>query len=97
MTDLVYAVTFGMTSTTMYYYTKVMSELFLDAEFEDTGNTFRGITTMQDFWRVCYLAKTKLKVPQVSSSDLFLTCELTLLIVVFSRASGRWFVLGALV
>ena len=44
-----------MTSTTMYYYTKVMSELFLDAEFEDTGNSFRGITTMQDFWRVGHL------------------------------------------
>ena len=45
-------VTFGMTSPTMYYYTKVMSELFLDAQFEDTKNTYRGMTTMQDFWRV---------------------------------------------
>ncbi|CAH1795418.1 unnamed protein product [Owenia fusiformis] len=43
--------TFGMTSTTMYYYTKVMSELFLDAQFPDTKNTFRGMTTMMDFWR----------------------------------------------
>ncbi|XP_038060410.1 polycystic kidney disease 2-like 1 protein isoform X3 [Patiria miniata] len=43
--------TFGMTKPTMYYYTKVMSELFLDAPFPDTKNTFRGITTMKDFWR----------------------------------------------
>ena len=41
-----------MTSPTMYYYTKVMSELFLDSPFEDTKNTFRGMTTMMDFWRV---------------------------------------------
>ena len=46
-------VTFGMTSPTMYYYTKVMSELFLDTQFEDTKNDFRGMTTMMDFWRVC--------------------------------------------
>lgn len=44
-------VTFGMTNSTMYYYTKVMSELFLDSTFPDTKNTFRGMTTMHDFWR----------------------------------------------
>ncbi|XP_030835833.1 polycystic kidney disease protein 2 isoform X3 [Strongylocentrotus purpuratus] len=44
-------VTFGMTSSHMYYYTKVMSELFLDTQFPDTKNTFRGMTTMHDFWR----------------------------------------------
>lgn len=44
-------VTFGMTSPTMYYYTKVMSELFLDTQFPETKNTFRGMTTMHDFWR----------------------------------------------
>ncbi|XP_072051319.1 polycystin-2-like isoform X2 [Amphiura filiformis] len=43
--------TFGMTDSTMYYYTKVMSELFLDSPFPDTKNTFRGMTTMMDFWR----------------------------------------------
>ena len=36
----------------MYYYTKVMSELFLDSQFPLTKNTFRGATTMMDFWRV---------------------------------------------
>lgn len=46
------SVTFGMTSPTMYYYTKVMSELFLDSQFPDTKNTYRGMTTMMDFWRV---------------------------------------------
>jgi len=44
-------VTFGMTNSTMYYYTKVMSELFLDSSFPDTKNTYRGMTTMHDFWR----------------------------------------------
>nr|XP_002119742.1 polycystin-2 isoform X2 [Ciona intestinalis] len=43
--------TFGMTSSTHYYYTKVMQELFVDAQFPDTKNTFKGMTTMQDFWR----------------------------------------------
>ncbi|XP_077999256.1 polycystin-2-like protein 1 isoform X2 [Glandiceps talaboti] len=44
-------VTFGMTSSTMYYYTKVMSELFLDSQFPDTKNTYRGMTNMMDWWR----------------------------------------------
>jgi len=35
----------------MYYYTKVMSELFLDSQFPDTKNTFRGMTNMMDWWR----------------------------------------------
>ncbi|XP_013419423.1 polycystic kidney disease 2-like 1 protein isoform X2 [Lingula anatina] len=50
LTDLT-ILTFGMNSETYYYYTKVMSELFLDGQFADTKNTFRGMTTMQDFWR----------------------------------------------
>ncbi len=49
---MLFSVTFGMTSPTMYYYTKVMSELFLDSQFPDTKNTYRGMTTMMDFWRV---------------------------------------------
>ncbi|XP_070544814.1 polycystin-2-like protein 1 isoform X3 [Ptychodera flava] len=44
-------VTFGMTSSTMYYYTKVMSELFLDSQFPETKNTYRGMTNMMDWWR----------------------------------------------
>lgn len=43
--------TFGMTSPTMYYYTKVLSDLFLDAPFPDTKNTYRGATQVMDFWR----------------------------------------------
>nr|QCO69757.1 polycystin-2 [Amphibalanus improvisus] len=43
--------TFGMTSPTMYYYTKVLSELFLDAPYADTRNNFRGSTQVMDFWR----------------------------------------------
>jgi len=43
--------TFGMTSSTHFYYTKVMQELFLDSPFPETKNTFRGLSTMADFWR----------------------------------------------
>jgi len=43
-----------MTNINMYYYTKVMEELFLDSTFADTKNSFRGMTTMQDFWRVSH-------------------------------------------
>ena len=46
-------VTYGMVSTNMYYYTKVMSQLFLDTPLS-TGNhaTFRSLSTMEDFWKV---------------------------------------------
>lgn len=43
-------VTFGMTSTTMYYYTKVMSDLFLD-KTHTGGGSFRTITSVEDFWK----------------------------------------------
>ncbi|XP_064116177.1 polycystin-2-like [Macrobrachium nipponense] len=43
--------TFGMTSPTMYYYTRVLSDLFLDAPYPDNQNTFRGSTQVLDFWR----------------------------------------------
>ena len=46
-------VTFGMTSTTMYYYTKVMSDLFLDTSNGVNGGTFRTLTSVDDFWKVC--------------------------------------------
>ncbi|XP_059903506.1 polycystin-2 isoform X1 [Gadus macrocephalus] len=44
--------TYGMVSTNMYYYTKVMSQLFLDTPLS-TGNhaTFRSLSTMEDFWK----------------------------------------------
>ncbi|XP_076462152.1 LOW QUALITY PROTEIN: polycystin-2-like [Babylonia areolata] len=44
-------ITFGMTSTTMYYYTKVMSDLFLDTANKQNGGTFRTLTSVEDFWR----------------------------------------------
>ncbi|XP_046350413.1 polycystin-2-like isoform X1 [Haliotis rufescens] len=47
---IICVITFGMTSTTMYYYTKVMSDLFLDTPNSLAG-TFRGITSVDDFWR----------------------------------------------
>ncbi|XP_045214865.1 polycystic kidney disease 2-like 1 protein isoform X3 [Mercenaria mercenaria] len=43
-------VTFGMTQTTMYYYTKVMSDLFLD-KTHSGGGSFRTITSVEDFWK----------------------------------------------
>ncbi|XP_042341543.1 polycystin-2 isoform X1 [Plectropomus leopardus] len=44
--------TYGMVSANMYYYTKVMSQLFLDTPLSagDTA-TFRSLSTMEDFWK----------------------------------------------
>ncbi|KAM8923773.1 polycystin-2-like protein 1 [Pelodytes ibericus] len=41
--------TYGMTSSNTYYYTNVMSKLFLDTP-SDTGVTFKTISSMTDFW-----------------------------------------------
>ncbi|XP_012873128.1 PREDICTED: polycystic kidney disease 2-like 1 protein [Dipodomys ordii] len=41
--------TYGMTSSSAYYYTKVMSELFLHTPSE-TGVSFQTISSMADFW-----------------------------------------------
>uniref|UniRef100_A0A8C4PKZ8 Polycystin-2-like protein 1 n=1 Tax=Equus asinus asinus TaxID=83772 RepID=A0A8C4PKZ8_EQUAS len=41
--------TYGMTSSSAYYYTKVMSELFLHTP-SDTGVSFQSINSMADFW-----------------------------------------------
>ncbi|XP_065779173.1 polycystin-2-like protein 1 isoform X1 [Muntiacus reevesi] len=41
--------TYGMTSSSAYYYTKVMSELFLHSP-SDTGISFQAISSMEDFW-----------------------------------------------
>ncbi|XP_032986634.1 polycystic kidney disease 2-like 1 protein isoform X2 [Rhinolophus ferrumequinum] len=41
--------TYGMTSSSAYYYTKVMSELFLHTP-SDTGVSFQAISSMVDFW-----------------------------------------------
>ncbi|XP_055447686.1 polycystic kidney disease 2-like 1 protein [Psammomys obesus] len=41
--------TYGMTSSSAYYYTKVMSELFLHTP-SDSGVCFQTISSMADFW-----------------------------------------------
>ncbi|XP_078497207.1 polycystin-2-like protein 1 [Lissotriton helveticus] len=41
--------TYGMTSSNTYYYTKVMSNLFLGTS-ADNGVTFQSIGSMADFW-----------------------------------------------
>ncbi|KAF5911302.1 hypothetical protein HPG69_019670 [Diceros bicornis minor] len=46
---LVLPMTYGMTSSSAYYYTKVMSELFLHTP-SDTGVSFQSISSMADFW-----------------------------------------------
>ncbi|TSK22501.1 Polycystin-2 [Bagarius yarrelli] len=44
--------TYGMVSTNMYYYTKVMSQLFLDTPLSSNdATTFRSLSTMGDFWK----------------------------------------------
>lgn len=46
-----FLVTYGMTSSSAYYYTKVMSELFLHTP-SNTGVSFQAISSMEDFWDV---------------------------------------------
>uniref|UniRef100_A0A8C0GKI8 Polycystin 2 like 1, transient receptor potential cation channel n=1 Tax=Chelonoidis abingdonii TaxID=106734 RepID=A0A8C0GKI8_CHEAB len=41
--------TYGMTSTNAYYYTKVMSDLFLQTS-SDSGVSFQSIGSMAEFW-----------------------------------------------
>lgn len=44
--------TYGMVSSNMYYYTKVMSQLFLDTPLSTRDpSTFRSLSTMEDFWK----------------------------------------------
>ncbi len=46
-------VTYGMVSTNMYYYNKVMSQLFLDTPLTSgEPTTFKTLSTMEDFWKV---------------------------------------------
>lgn len=62
---LSFAVTYGMVSANMYYYTKVMSQLFLDTPLSPGDPaTFRTLATMEDFWKVtmsnlCYCFSTR--------------------------------------
>ncbi|XP_074855560.1 polycystin-2-like protein 1 [Carettochelys insculpta] len=41
--------TYGMTSTNAYYYTKVMSDLFLHTP-SDSGVSFQSVSSMAEFW-----------------------------------------------
>ncbi|KAI3378657.1 hypothetical protein SNEBB_011293 [Seison nebaliae] len=41
--------TFGMTNATMYYYTKVITNLFVNTK-NSAGATYMDIATMDDFW-----------------------------------------------
>ncbi|KAM8842582.1 polycystin-2 [Synchiropus picturatus] len=44
--------TYGMVSANMYYYTKVMSQLFLDTPLSaGHPSTFKSLSTMDDFWK----------------------------------------------
>uniref|UniRef100_A0A4W6BWJ5 Polycystin-2 n=1 Tax=Lates calcarifer TaxID=8187 RepID=A0A4W6BWJ5_LATCA len=44
--------TYGMVSANMYYYTRVMSQLFLDSPLSaEDSSTFRHLSTMEDFWK----------------------------------------------
>lgn len=48
-----FTVTYGMVSANMYYYTKIMSQLFLDTPLSPGDPaTFRTLATMEDFWKV---------------------------------------------
>lgn len=45
--------TYGMMSSSVYYYTRVMSQLFLDTPVSKTEKTnFKTLSSMEDFWKV---------------------------------------------
>lgn len=47
------AVTYGTVSSSMYYYTRVMSQLFLETPVSKMEKTdFKTLSTMDDFWKV---------------------------------------------
>jgi hypothetical protein len=47
-------VSFSAMNPTMYYQTKILSELFLDKQFSDgSGRSFRTASQMDHFWKVC--------------------------------------------
>ena len=41
-----------MTSSVNYYFTKMMTDLFLNRQSEGSGTNFAGIGTQADFWEV---------------------------------------------
>ncbi|XP_026916345.1 polycystin-2 [Acinonyx jubatus] len=44
--------TYGMMSSSVYYYTRVMSQLFLDTPVSKTEKTnFKTLSSMEDFWK----------------------------------------------
>lgn len=62
------SVTYGMTSSSTYYYTKAMTDLFVNTA-GDCGVKFQSISTMTDFWTVSF--------PSVFISSMFTTLSLT--------------------
>lgn len=48
------SVTYGMTSSSTYYFTKAMTDLFVNTA-GDGGVKFQSISTMADFWSVSHL------------------------------------------
>lgn len=46
-------VTYGMMSSSVYYYTRIMSQLFLDTPVSRTEKTnFKTLSSVEDFWKV---------------------------------------------
>lgn len=46
-------VTYGMTSSSVYYYTRIMSQLFLETPVSKTEKTnFKTLSSVEDFWKV---------------------------------------------
>jgi hypothetical protein len=46
-------VTYGMMSSNVYYYTRTMSQLFLDTPVSKMEkNNFKTLSSVEDFWKV---------------------------------------------
>ncbi|ETE65272.1 Polycystin-2, partial [Ophiophagus hannah] len=52
ISKFMFTVSYGMVNSNIYYYTKVMSQLFLDTPVSKMEKTnFRSLSTMEDFWK----------------------------------------------
>lgn len=53
ISKFLFTVSYGMVNSNIYYYTRVMSQLFLDTPVSKMEKTnFRSLSTMEDFWKV---------------------------------------------
>lgn len=78
-------VTYGMMSSHVYYYTRMMSQLFLDTPISKTDKTnFKTLSSTEDFWKVfardfeslCFSCRIGHSVSQIELKNTFRVCSM---------------------